>query len=166
MRPSGKADVHEFLGGELRSGSNIRARRPPRRSLIRRSRPEPPARPRARARRRACSRSAFRSEARRSRHSTRLVVDQIVVSVGPYMFQSCADLGEQDRREVDRHGFAATERPDVGFAAPSRVEHKTPGRGRRLHDGHLMSINEINKAATHKDVGFGREHDFCADTQW
>ena len=70
---------------------------------------------------------------RRRRHrSTRSTVDQTVVSVGPYRFQSSAP-----RASSARPARAATPRRRTAPAArpgpPARLEQQPPGRRRRLH---------------------------------
>ena len=60
-------------------------------------------------------------------------VDQIVVSVGPYMFHSSPTRGDERGREVARQRFAAAERLERRLAGPPGVEQQPPRRRRRLH---------------------------------
>ena len=77
-------------------------------------------------------------------------VDQTVVSVGPYMFQTSAASREELACELARQWLAADQRSQRRRARPSRIDENSPGRRRGLHERRASRVDEI---AQHAPIG-------------
>ena len=66
---------------------------------------------------------------------TSIVEDQMVVSVGPYMFQTDCARRHQFVRQIAGKSFAAAENFERGLPFPASFDQELPGHRRSLHDG-------------------------------
>ena len=78
--------------------------------------------------------------------STRAHVDQIVVSVGPYMFQSSSPSASSWSASATGSASPPHSAFNAGRPAPARVEQHPPGRRRRLHDRRAAALEQRRRA--------------------
>ena len=100
-----------------------------------------------RGRRGSCSRSGRPIGSGLALASTRATVDQIVVSVGPYMFHSSSAAREQRVGELARQRLAAARAPcSPGRPATRASSEHPPRRRRRLHDRRAAARRAARRA--------------------
>src|SRR5277367_5633193 len=93
--------------------------------------------------------------------STREVADQIVVSVGPYMFQTSPHATS----EFARKSFASAKNLQRWSALPSRLEHEPPRGWSCLHHGSPGTEGQLEQQ-TPIDCGLFTSEDYLrADNQ-